>query len=347
MISTFETVQRLSALEGVSGREHAVRDYILTQLTASPASIKVTVDALGNVIAHVDGHNRAARTLLFAAHMDEVGLMITGVTEDGFLRFAPVGGIDPSVLFGRRVLVNGHIGVIGGKAMHQCGGDDKKKAVAIDNLLIDVAAESREQATVIAQPGDVAVFDSDFTELENGLFKARALDDRAGCALLLNLVADIPVYDIVLAFTVQEEVGLRGAKTAAFAIQPDIAVVVDSTTAADVAGVPEDKQVCRVGGGPVVSFMDNRTLYDKRLFDHIFQTAGRIGVPVQTKTTVAGGNDAGAIQLSRSGVRVAAVSLPCRYLHSPSCVLSRDDVEATSLLLQALAGELASPEMSL
>lgn len=339
-------LKHLCSLEGVSGREDAVRRYILQELAASPAPMTVSVDPLGNVIARVEGKKRASSTLLFAAHMDEVGFIITGVTDEGYLRFSSVGSVDSSVIFGKRVKVNEHFGVIGGKAVHQCKDDEKKTAVAIDKLLIDVAADSREEAQNIARPGDVAVFDSDFASLGGGLFKARALDDRAGCALLLEFVNDTPEYDIVLAFTVQEEVGLRGAKTAAYGIAPDIAVVVESTTAADTAGVDADKQVCRVGKGPVVSFMDNRTLYDKSLYDRVFRTAEQIGIPVQTKSMVAGGNDAGAIQLSRTGVRVAAVSLPCRYIHSPSCVLSENDLKTASELLQALVGEFAGGEES-
>ena len=337
-------LKALCALDGVSGREDMVRAYILRRLSASPAEMNVTVDPLGNVIARVAGKRRASRTLLFAAHMDEVGLIITGVTEEGYLRFAPVGGIDPAVVYGRRVRVNGRPGVIGGRAFHQCSEEERGKAVPLNKLLIDLGAANREEAIAIAQPGDTAAFDSDFTRLEGGLFKARALDDRAGCALLLDLAAETPEYDITLAFTVQEEVGLRGAKTAAYAVDPELAVVVDSTTAADIVGVPEEKQVCRVGGGPVVSFMDRRTLYDRPLYEYIRALAEKIGVPSQTKTAIAGGNDAGAIHLSRGGVRVAAVSLPCRYIHSPSCVLSKKDLTHTAALLHALAAELPAAE---
>lgn len=333
-------LKKLCSLDGVSGREEAVREYILAQLAASPAEMQVTVDPLGSVIARVAGRRQAARTLLFAAHMDEVGLIITGTTEDGYLRFAPVGGLDPAVVYGRRVRVNGHPGVIAGRAFHQCSEDERGKAVPLNKLLIDLGAENEEEARKLARPGDVAVFDSEYTKLEGGLLKARALDDRAGCALLLNLVEQTPEYDVTLAFTVQEEVGLRGAKAAAYTVAPDVAVVVDSTTAADIAGVPGDKQVCRVGGGPVVSFMDRRTLYDRPLYEFTRALAERIGVPSQTKTAVAGGNDAGAIHLSRGGVRVAAVSLPCRYIHSPACVLSKKDLTNTAALLKALADEL-------
>lgn len=335
-------IERLCSLEGVSGREDAVREFIINELARSAADINVSVDALGNVIADVRGKRRAGQKLMLAAHMDEVGFIITGATDDGYLRFSTVGSIEDAVIYGCRVRVNGRLGVIGGKAVHLCKDKEKNKVPKTDKMLIDVGADSREEALEIAKPGDVAVFDHDFARLGEGLIMARALDDRAGCALLLNLASQTPEYDMTLAFTVQEEVGLRGAKTAAFAVKPDIAVVVDSTTAADTAGVEPDKQVCRLGHGPVISFMDKRTLYDKQLYDAAFEAAERIGVKAQAKTAVAGGNDAGAIQLSRAGVRVAAVSLPCRYIHSPRSVLSEEDIKQTARLLKALAAGFAA-----
>ncbi|HPU58255.1 MAG TPA: M42 family peptidase, partial [Candidatus Avimonas sp.] len=184
-------IKELCSLEGVSGREYAVREFIKTKLKESPAVTGITVDPLGNILANVTGKSRAKQKLMFAAHMDEVGFIITGVTDEGFLRFAGVGGIDQSVVYGRRVIVNGHTGVIGGKAVHQLKGDDKKKSVPLDKLLIDVGADSKEEALKIAGPGDVAVFESEYREI-GSLIKARALDDRAGCALLLKLAEATP-----------------------------------------------------------------------------------------------------------------------------------------------------------
>lgn len=343
-MTAMDWITDLSSLDGVSGREAAVRGYICDQLSKSPAKLTIREDALGNLIVHVEGRQRAAKRLLYAAHMDEVGFMILGATDEGYLRFTTVGGVDASVLFGRRVIVNGHVGVIGGKAIHQCTAEEKKTAPAAGKLLIDIGCDTKEEALTVAKPGDTAVFESGYTALESGRFKARALDDRIGCALLLELASEVPAYDIFLAFTVQEEVGLRGAKTAAYGIEPDIAVVIDATTAADTVGVGEDKQVCKMGAGPVISFMDNHTLYDKPLFDLVFAVAAKNGISAQTKTMVAGGNDAGAIHGSRAGVRTTAISLPCRYLHSPSCVLAQTDVANTAKLLKALISVLAAEE---
>ena len=334
-------LKKLCSLEGVSGREHPVREYILRVLQQSPADMSVRVDPMGNVLAYVKGRERAKHTLLFAAHMDEVGFMITGVTPEGYLRFTTVGGIDPKVVYGRSVRVGGISGVIGGKATHLCSADEKKQVPKPSELLIDIGAASKEEAEALVRPGDTAVFAGEFSRLEGGLVKSRAIDDRAGCALLLDLAEQTPDYDMVLAFTVQEEVGLRGAKAAAFGVQPDIAVVVDATTAADTIGVAADKQVCRVGEGAVISFMDKRTLYDADLYARILEIAKKKNIRAQSKTMVAGGNDAGAIQLVGRGARVAAVSLPCRYLHSPACVVAKRDMEQTLALLQELARQLA------
>lgn len=185
---------------------------------------------MGNALAYIKGRERAPHTLLFAAHMDEVGFIITGVTPEGYLRFTTVGGIDPTVIYGRPIRVNGISGVIGGKATHLCSKEEKKQMPKPSELLIDIGAATKEEAEKLVHPGDTAVFYGDFSRLEGGLVKSRAIDDRAGCALLLALTEQVPDYDMVLAFTVQEEVGLRGAKAAAFGVQPDIAVVVDATT---------------------------------------------------------------------------------------------------------------------
>lgn len=338
---SLETLKTLCALDGTSGRESTVRDYLYERLQESPAQTEIALSPMGNLIVRVRGHKRPARTLMFDAHMDEVGVIVTGLAADGTLRFAAVGGIDPKVLFGRRVRINGHVGVIGGKAFHQCTEEERGKVPSVDAMRIDLGTDSREESAALVSVGDTGVFDSDFVPLYGSRFKAKALDDRAGCALLLRLTEEIPEYDMVLSFSVQEEIGCRGAKTAAYTVKPDVAVVIDSTTASDTAGVPEGKEVCRVGQGPVVSFMDRATLYDKELFDRVMATAAREGIPAQPKTRVAGGNNASAIQQAGEGCLVTAVSLPCRYIHSASSVLDEADVENTFRLLKALIGELA------
>lgn len=333
-------VKELAALNGISGHEECVRDYVIAALKAYPRDVHWSVDALGNLLVEVKGENAPKRRVLFNAHMDEVGMVVIGITAEGMLRFANVGGIDEKVLVGRTVTVNGHAGVIGCGAMHLCAADTRNKAIEKDRLLIDIGVDSREKAEELVTIGDPVLFDSDFTPLQNGRFKARALDDRAGCALLLSLLEEPLPYDIALAFTVQEELGLRGATVAAYTMQPDVAITVETTTASDICGVKPGEEVCRMGEGAVVSFMDGRTLYDQELYRHIRAMADEKGIKTQTKTAVAGGNDAGAMQAAGRGAKVAAVSLPCRYIHSAGSVLCESDVEETRRLLCLLAHTL-------
>lgn len=330
------TMKELCALPGISGREHLVREYITARLKNAPAVSDIRIDRMGNCIVSLKGRKPAPKKVLFAAHMDEVGGIVTGITDDGYMHFDTVGGITPDVLFSRQVWVNGHAGVIGGKAVHQCSGEEKTKIPSIDRMLIDIGAHSKDEAKAVAKEGDAITFTASCFPLFNDVFCAKALDDRAGCALLLKLAHTKPEYDVTLVFTVQEEIGLRGAVTAAYATEPEIAVVVDSTTAADSVGVPPEKQVCRIGEGPVVSFMDRQTMYDWGLYAFIRDLANKNGIPTQTKTMVAGGNDAGAFQRAKQGAYVAAVSLPCRYIHSPSCVLKEQDITNTYRLLELL-----------
>lgn len=333
-------ILQLCALPGISGRENAVRDALQEKLGSLPTVRNVHTDRLGNLIVELQGRHRAPHKVLFAAHMDEVGGVVTGITEDGYLRFATVGGIRPEVLFARRVTVNGYVGVIGGKATHQCHGEEKTKIPPIDSLRIDMGASSREEAETVARIGDAVLFAEEATALGDHRFLAKALDDRAGCALLLALAQTQPEYDVTLAFTVQEEVGSRGAACAAFSVQPEIAVAVETTTASDIFGTPGEKQVCRVGGGAVLSFMDRGTVYDKPLYDELFRLAEKHGIGVQPKTVIAGGNDASSLQKAAAGARVAAVSLPCRYIHSPRCELDEKDVQEAYRLLRVMADSL-------
>lgn len=338
-------LKELTALCGISGQEDAVRAYILKVLSEYDTPMQVRVDPLGNVIVDVRGENRPACRVLFEAHMDEVGLIVTDITSDGYLRFAEAGGINEKVLVGRTVTVNGRVGVIGCGAMHLIGKEERNKPIPTDRLLIDIGAATREEAAAVISVGDAVMFDSEYTELFGDRFKARALDDRVGCAILLSLLSKPLPYDITVAFTVQEEIGLRGAAVVANTVAPDISVTVESTTASDVAGTAEGQEVCFVGRGPVLSFMDGRTLYDQRLYHHILELAEQNGIPAQSKTRVAGGNNAGAIQTAGSGVRVAAVSLPCRYIHSANTVLSHGDIEAADRLIRLLAETLAGESL--
>ena len=330
----------LCALDGVSGHEKAVREYILACLSKSSVPMEVKVDNMGNILVHLMGKDKCNRIVQFDAHMDEVGFIITGIGEDGFLRFDTIGGIDSRALFGHRVRIGTQKGIIGGKAGHQCSADETKKVPSVDHLTIDIGAQSKEDAEKTVKTGDVGTFDNELTWLGEDYFLGKAVDDRVGCMLLLEMAKQQPKRDIWLSFSVQEEIGLRGAGIATEAIHPDIAVAIDATTAADVAGNSPDQSVCFAGKGAVVSFADRATLYDPELYQQIRSMAEAKGIPTQTKTMVAGGNNAGAMQGRHTGVHMTAVSLPCRYIHSSACMGRIADVQAMYDLLNLLAEEL-------
>lgn len=339
-----ELLQRLCTAQGISGDEGAVRELILQEIT--PFAKSVTVTPLGNIIAEKEGAKRAKTRLLLNAHMDEVGLLVTSICKDGLLRFTTIGGIDRRILPGKSVLVAGKIpGVIGAKPIHLLEGEEKEKAPSLDSLTIDIGAVSQEEAEKVVSPGDSVTFVSLF-DTSYGKIRSRAIDDRAGCAILIDLMKkDLP-YDCTFVFAVQEEVGLRGSKTAAFVAEPEAAIVVESTTAADIPGVDEEKQVCRVGKGPVLSFMDRATIYDRGYFALAKKLAKENDIPFQVKEAVAGGNDAGAIHVSRGGVRTAAVSLACRYLHSPVGMIAEDDFHHAEALIEKLAMAIAGGQQA-
>lgn len=325
----------LCLLNGTSGDEVRVRDYIINEIKECST---YEVDNLGSIIAYKKGKKKPNKTVCINAHMDEVGFIITGITSDGYLRFAPVGGIDTKVCLDRAVTVgeNRINGVIADKAYHLLEEGEKDKAPSFDKLLIDIGAKSETEAQSVVSLGDFAYFESDYTELGNGYIKAKALDDRIGCMLMIELIKSELEYDTVFCFNVQEEVGLRGSKCTSFAVGADISIVLEATTAGDLDGVSGADRVCVLGNGGVVSFMDNRTIYDRELYKLAMNTASENNIPVQTKTAVAGGNDAGSIQTSGKGAKVMALSLPCRYIHSPSSVVKKSDIDNTRKLLKEI-----------
>ncbi len=231
---------------------------------------------------------------------------------------------------------------MGTKAIHQQSKDERGKMPSFDELYIDIGASSKEEAERLAPRGSYAYFDTDFFEYGGGFIKGKAIDDRAGCLIMMDMINGEPEYDAWYAFTVQEEIGTRGSKAAAFTIAPDIAIVLETTTACDIAGVSGSKKVCELGKGAVVSYMDRSTVYDRSLYSLAFETAKTNAIPVQTKTLVAGGNDSGAIHISRGGVRTCAISVPCRYLHSPSCVIKESDYLAVRALAEKMLSAVAA-----
>ena len=327
----------LCLLNGTSGDEACVREFIINEIKNY---CEYNVDALGSVIAFKKGNKTPFKKVMLSAHMDEVGFIVTHITDDGYLKFSPVGGIDSRVVIDRVVKVSGAKGVIGAKAVHLLSDDEKKTAPDFSKLYIDIGAKNKADAEKYVSLGDFAYFVSDYSEYGNGYIKSKALDDRIGCMLMIELIKSELEYDTYFCFNVQEEVGLRGAACSSYQVQSDVSVVLEATTAADLCGVTGGERCCVLGNGPVVSFMDGRTVYDKELYNLAFDTASENNIKIQTKTAIAGGNDAGAIQTSGKGSRVIAISLPCRYIHSASSVVKKSDIEETRNLLKALLPKL-------
>lgn len=332
-----QLIQALCAERGISGDEGRVRAVIEQRLSGR---CDLTVDPLGNLIAVRRGERPNKKIVLFA-HMDEVGMLVTAITGEGLLKFSPI-GIDPRVLHGRRVRIGdaGILGVVGAKAWHHLEDDEREAELKADGLYIDIGASSKEEAASVVSLGDAACFDAPFCEFGEGLLLSRALDDRIGCALLIDLLCSDCPWELTGVFTCGEESSLFGA-AAANSCAPEIAIILETTTAGDIEGAPADKVVCSLKKGPVVSFADKGTLYDRTLYALAFNVAQERGIAIQTKEGVFGGNEARVVSRAGAGAKTMAISVPCRYLHSASCVAAMQDVMATKQLLLAVIDPLA------
>ncbi len=339
MSELFELIEQLSKLCGTSGDESDIREFIKQHI---PAGCEVSTDSIGNLIVFKKGREVPKNKIMYCAHMDEVGFIVTDIADDGRLKFAPVGGISPAVVFGRRVVSrDGVTGVIAAKALHHLSSDEKDKQPKIEDLAIDIGAQDADEAKKYVRQGDFFYFTGSYTVFGEGFIKSKALDDRAGCAMLLSMLNGELAYDTWFVFTVQEEIGTRGAACAAYNVKPDIAVILETTTACDIAGTEGEKTVCRLGEGVVVSFMDRSTIYDRELYRLARDTADSLGIKNQTKTVIAGGNDSGTIHKAIGGVRTMALSVPTRYLHSPACVMKKEDVTAVYETAKAVLERIA------
>ena len=336
-----ELLEKLCLINGTSGDEGKVRDFIISEIADY---CQYTVDPLGNIIAHKQGNNRSKNKVMISAHMDEVGMIVTSIKSDGTLTVSSVGGIDPRVVIGRQVSVgdNDINGVIGAKAIHNLSADERKKAPKFESIYVDIGAADKAEAEKLVSLGDRVHFSSEYVSFGDGFIKCKAIDDRFGCAVMIDLIKSELPYDCVFTFVVQEEVGLRGARAVAYTVDPDFALVLEATTAADIPLASGEKRCCELGKGAVVSHMDRSTIYDKELYNISRAAADENGLGWQTKTMIAGGNDSGAIHISRGGLRTMAISAPCRYLHSPSCVVKLSDLETCERLAEIMIEKMCT-----
>lgn len=322
-------LSNLTALHGVSGDTEDVRAYI-----AGRVALPHTVDAKGNLIFYKKGRS-SAKKLMVAAHMDEVGLMVTGFTDEGYLKFSSVGGIDARVMVSKTVsFKNGLYGVIGQKAVHLQSASEKEADPEEDKLVIDIGAAGRADAMAHVRIGDTAAFMCPFTLLGETRFAAKALDDRVGCACLMRLLARDYDYDFYGVFTDLEEIGGLGAKAAAERIRPDAAIVLEGTTCSDNPSVSEKDFVTRSGGGVCLPVRDRSMVGDRALVSSLIRCAEKNNLPWQYKKSISGGTDGGAIHTSAGGIKTAVMAVPVRYIHSACSVADRRDLEAFFLLAE-------------
>jgi endoglucanase len=338
-------LKMLTEANGVSGNEKEVRDLIFKELKQYTDEIKI--DKIGNIIVHKKGIKKSKNKVLFAAHMDEIGLIVTDIDEQGFVKFTTVGGIDKRILVSKTVSIGSNRvpGVIGAKPIHLQKNKERSNVIPLDDLYIDIGADTRNEAEQLIEIGDYVAFNTIYEEFGDGNIKAKALDDRVGCSILIDLIKDDKIeYDFYAAFTVMEEVGLIGAGPAAYSINPDISVILEGTVCYEMPDLNSHLMPTRLGHGPVISLVDRHTLYDSKLRDIAVDIAKKNNIPYQFRKTSSGGNDAGEIQVSRSGSKTLAISLATRYIHTTSSIINKDDYYNTILLIKHLMPILCEGE---
>ncbi len=338
-------LEKLCGIIAPTGCETNVSDYI-EELLRETGGVTLTRDSVGNLYALKKGSGKSGLKIMVSAHMDEVGFYISGIDGDGLLSFSACGGITDSVLAGKAVIISdgngGTIsGVISAKPVHLLSAKERESYTPAPDLRIDIGASSGEDAEKYVKIGTAGSFDSDFTFFGDGtMICGRAIDDRIGCAIMCDIINDMKDretdFDICFAFTTREEIGFSGALHAAEFIRPDLAIVLESTAVSDLAGVPASSKVAIAGNGPTVSFMDRGTIYRDEIFRFVLDTAEKLGIRMQPKRFVSGGNDAKYIHQTNGGTAALNISVPTRYLHSASCVIAKEDFHSAEKLVSAL-----------
>jgi putative aminopeptidase FrvX len=336
-----EVLEKLSNANGVTGREDEVRDLMKKYL--KPYVDETRIDRLGNILALKKG-KKDAPTVMLAAHMDEVGLMIKNITKRGFLQFAKVGGIDDRILFAQKVIVHTDkaplTGVIGSKPPHIQTDEERKKVLEADKLFIDVGAKDKKEAEKMGvHIGDVVSFDTKFARVGKDVVVGKAFDDRVGCSMIIEVMRRLPKVDcnVYAVGTIQEEVGLRGATIAAFQVAPDVGIALEATVAGDMPGVREGEAPAKMREGPVLTVADAGLITHPKILKLLINSAKEHKIPYQLETGIRGATDASKIALTREGVPSGIISVAARYIHSPAAILNLNDVEkAVQLAVAAI-----------
>lgn len=333
-------LKQLTDLHGPSGNEQAVRRAIME--AAKPLADEVKIDRSGNLICLKKGTNPDAPAVMVAAHMDEVGFIIAGYTEEGLLRFRPVGGIDPRVIVSKWVVIGEDKlpGVIGAMAIHLQTPEDRQRVLRYNDLYIDIGAKDQKEAEKLCPLGTYAAFDTPYAEFGDGFVCAKALDDRVGCYNMLRLMEHSYPGDLYCCFVTQEEIGLRGSQGAAYHVPAGIALVLEGTAAGDLGDVKEQFHITRPGEGVAVSFMDRASIADRELYRQMLSLAEGAGIRHQIKQGVTGGNDAGSLQVGGGGRKTIVLSVPCRYIHSGTSVAKLSDIDDQLALVREYLNNL-------
>jgi putative aminopeptidase FrvX len=340
-LTLVETLEKLSNACGVAGREDEVRKIMRDSL--KPYVDEIAEDKLGNVIGVKKGGKNAPKVML-AAHMDEIGLFVKTISKEGFLQFTKIGGIDDRILLAQKVIVHTEKGplhgIIGSKPPHIQKEEERKKVLTYDELFIDIGAESQEEAKKMGvKIGDPVSFDIKFSRMGNDAVIGKAFDDRVGCAVMIEALkmlkqTECTVYAVG---TVQEEVGLRGATTAAFGIYPDVGIALDVTVAGDVPGVKEVEAPIKMRKGPAIEIADMGLITHPKVLRMLVEAAEENNIPYQLETGLPGSTDAARIALTREGVPSGVITVPTRYIHSPASLVSLKDIEnAVKLTVAAI-----------
>jgi endoglucanase len=337
LLKEVELLRKLSNAFGPSGNEEDVAEIMRKDLEGYADEERI--DKLGNILFYHKGKKGYPKVML-SAHMDEVGFMATFIEDDGFLRFDTIGGVTNNIMPGQRILLRGDRGylkgIIGTKPPHIMTAEEQNKIVPKEDLFIDIGADSLNQAREKgADVGMMGVFDVEFADLGDGYFRGKAFDDRAGCTVLAEVfksLKDSP-YNVVAVGSVQEELGMRGSRTAAWQVDPDFGLALEGTFVADVPGTRPDRVSSKIKGGPVVTIMDRTAFTHPLVLKTLIKVGRERSIPFQFKKVPVGGTDAGSIHLTRAGVPSGTVAVPCRYIHGPASIAHVDDLKNTVLLV--------------
>jgi len=318
-------LKKLTDACGLPGFEDEVRDIIKAELAGHVDCIKI--DRMGNLIATKNPQAKGPHIAL-NAHMDEVGLCVKHIDKNGGIKFASW-GVDARLLPSMRVLV-GHkkiTGVIGMKPVHRQTEADREKVLDIDKLYIDIGCDKKEETEKLVSIGDFVAFESTYTEFGESKVKAKALDDRVGCAAIIEILkSDLPCK-LTGIFCTQEEIGLRGSAVASKSLDADLVINLEGTIGADLEGIPKNEHVTTQGAGPALSLMDRTSVYLRKYLDEVVRVAEANHIPYQYRRTGMGGTDAGNYHTAGSGTPCIGLAVPCRYIHSPVSVMDQNDYE--------------------